>query len=32
VVDRQPMPAGIDPYNKAIDRIAGDNRTDVARQ
>ncbi|HUA21716.1 MAG TPA: ABC transporter permease [Bryobacteraceae bacterium] len=29
VVDRQPTRAGIDPYNKLIDRIADDNMIDV---
>jgi aminopeptidase N len=32
VVDQQPTRAGIDPYNKLIDRIADDNVIDVARQ
>lgn len=30
VVDRLPTRAGIDPYNKLVDRIAEDNLTDVA--
>lgn len=29
LVDRQPTRAGIDPYNKLIDRIADDNMIDV---
>lgn len=29
VVDRQPTRAGIDPYNKLIDRIPDDNMIDV---
>jgi ABC-2 type transport system permease protein len=32
VVDRPPTRAGIDPYNKLIDRIADDNLIDVTRQ
>jgi ABC-2 type transport system permease protein len=32
VVDRQPTRAGIDPYNKLIDRIADDNMIDVAKK
>jgi len=32
VVDQQPTRAGIDPYNKLIDRIADDNMIDVTRQ
>ena len=32
VVDRQPTRAGIDPYNKLIDRIADDNVIDVVKQ
>ncbi len=32
VVDRQPTRAGIDPYNKLIDRIADDNMIDVVKQ
>ncbi len=32
VVDRQPTRAGIDPYNKLIDRIADDNMIDVSKQ
>lgn len=32
VVDRQPTLAGIDPYNKLIDRIADDNMIDVTKQ
>ena len=32
VVDREPTRAGIDPYNKLIDRIADDNVIDVAKQ
>jgi hypothetical protein len=31
-VDQQPTRAGIDPYNKLIDRIADDNMIDVTRQ
>jgi hypothetical protein len=29
VVDQRPTRAGIDPYNKLIDRIADDNMIDV---
>jgi len=32
VVDQQPTRAGIDPYNKLIDRIADDNMIDITRQ
>jgi len=32
VVDQQPTLAGIDPYNKLIDRIADDNVIDVVKQ
>ena len=32
VVDQQPTRAGIDPYNKLIDRIADDNMIDVTQQ
>ena len=32
VVDQQPTRAGIDPYNKLIDRIADDNMIDVTNQ
>ena len=32
VVDRQPTRAGIDPYNKLIDRIADDNMIDVTQR
>ena len=32
IVDRQPTLAGIDPYNKLIDRIADDNVIDVSNQ
>jgi ABC-2 type transport system permease protein len=32
VVDRQPTRAGIDPYNKLIDRIADDNLIDITKQ
>ena len=32
VVDQMPMRAGIDPYNKLIDRIPDDNMIDVAKQ
>ncbi len=32
LVDRQPTRAGIDPYNKLIDRISDDNMIDVTRQ
>ena len=31
VVDERPMRAGIDPYNKLIDRVARDNVTPVER-
>ncbi|HEX8944453.1 MAG TPA: ABC transporter permease [Gemmatimonadaceae bacterium] len=31
-VDQQPTRAGIDPYNKLIDRIADDNMIDVTKQ
>ncbi|HEX4595612.1 MAG TPA: M1 family aminopeptidase, partial [Bryobacteraceae bacterium] len=31
-VDQQPTLAGIDPYNKLIDRISDDNMIDVAKQ
>ena len=31
VVDQQPTRAGIDPYNKLIDRIADDNMIDVTK-
>jgi hypothetical protein len=31
-VDEQPTLAGIDPYNKLIDRNADDNMIDVAKQ
>ena len=31
-VDRQPTRAGIDPYNKLIDRIVDDNTIDVVKQ
>ena len=31
VVDQAPTRAGIDPYNKLIDRIADDNVTDVTK-
>jgi hypothetical protein len=30
VVDEQPTRAGIDPYNKLIDRISDDNMIDIA--
>jgi hypothetical protein len=30
VVDQRPTRAGIDPYNKLIDRISEDNMIDVA--
>jgi hypothetical protein len=30
VVDQRPTRAGIDPYNKLIDRIADDNMMDVS--
>jgi hypothetical protein len=29
VVDQQPTRAGIDPYNKLIDRISDDNMIDI---
>ncbi len=32
IVDQQPTRAGIDPYNKLIDRIADDNMIDITRQ
>jgi len=32
VVDREPTRAGIDPYNKLIDRIADDNVIDIVKQ
>jgi ABC-2 type transport system permease protein len=32
VVDQEPTRAGIDPYNKLIDRISDDNMIDVAKQ
>ena len=32
IVDQQPTLAGIDPYNKLIDRNADDNMIDVAKQ
>jgi ABC-2 type transport system permease protein len=32
VVDQMPTRAGIDPYNKLIDRIPDDNIIDIARQ
>jgi ABC-2 type transport system permease protein len=32
VVDEQPTMAGIDPYNKLIDRVSGDNVVAVSRQ
>jgi ABC-2 type transport system permease protein len=32
VVDQQPTRAGIDPYNKLIDRIADDNMIDITKQ
>jgi hypothetical protein len=31
-VDQQPTRAGIDPYNKLIDRISDDNMIDVSKQ
>jgi hypothetical protein len=31
-VDKEPTRAGIDPYNKLIDRISDDNMIDVTRQ
>jgi hypothetical protein len=31
VVDEMPTRAGIDPYNKLVDRIADDNMIDVTR-
>jgi len=32
VVDQEPTRAGIDPYNKLVDRIADDNMIDVTKQ
>jgi len=32
MVDQQPTRAGIDPYNKLIDRIADDNVIDIVKQ
>ncbi len=32
IVDQLPTRAGIDPYNKLIDRISDDNETDVTKQ
>jgi hypothetical protein len=32
VVDQMPTRAGIDPYNKLIDRIPDDNTIDIVRQ
>jgi hypothetical protein len=32
VVDQQPTRAGIDPYNKLVDRIADDNMMDVSKR
>jgi hypothetical protein len=32
IVDQLPTRAGIDPYNKLIDRIPDDNAIDVTRQ
>jgi ABC-type taurine transport system ATPase subunit len=32
VVDEMPTRAGVDPYNKLVDRIANDNMIDVTRQ
>ena len=32
VVDQQPTRAGIDPYNKLVDRIADDNMMDTSRR
>jgi ABC-2 type transport system permease protein len=32
IVDEMPTRAGIDPYNKLVDRIADDNLTDVTKQ
>lgn len=32
IVDEKPTRAGIDPYNKLIDRIADDNMIDVTQQ
>jgi ABC-2 type transport system permease protein len=32
VVDGEPYEAGIDPYNKLVDRVSDDNRIKVARQ
>jgi hypothetical protein len=32
VVDKMPTRAGIDPYNKLVDRVADDNMIDVTRQ
>ena len=32
VVDEMPTRAGIDPYNKLVDRISDDNTIDVTKQ
>jgi hypothetical protein len=32
VVDEKPTRAGIDPYNKLIDRIADDNLVDITEE
>ena len=32
IVDEEPTRAGIDPYNKLVDRIADDNMIDVEKQ
>jgi ABC-2 type transport system permease protein len=32
IVDERPTRAGIDPYNKLIDRVADDNMIDVSEQ
>ena len=32
IVDKEPTRAGIDPWNKLVDRIADDNMIDVTKQ
>ncbi len=32
VVDEMPTRAGIDPYNKLVDRVADDNMIDITKQ
>jgi hypothetical protein len=32
IVDKMPTRAGIDPYNKLVDRVADDNMIDVSKQ